>query len=281
MREIRTVAIVGYGLIGGSLGRALKKYTDLTVLAISRNAEVLRDVEKTGAADACGDATLLSQADMVVLALPPQVTVSYLEAHAAEMQPGTLVTEVCGIKRCVVEPCEKLCLEHGLCFLGGHPMAGKEHSGFYNSTPDLFVQSYYILTPTAQTDPAALDFMKGLAEKIKCKGVTVTTPEHHDQMIAFTSQLPHVLASSYVRSPEAREHEGYSAGSYRDVSRVASVDENLWCHLFLKNKDFLCEEIQGLVNHLLDYKEAMEQNDEERLRQLVLIGRQIKEGLPQ
>lgn len=276
MRDMKSIAIAGFGLIGGSLGKAVKRYTDYNVLAIDNDKNVLESAVNSGAADESGGAELLCKADMLILALSPAVSVDFLRENAGKLKTGALVTDVCGIKRTVVAECEKLCMNSGLYFIGGHPMAGREHSGFEYSVEDLFTGASYILTPTENTAPDAMEFMKQFAIKLGCKEVTVTTPENHDRMIAFTSQLPHVLAGAYVKSECAPEHRGYSAGSFRDVSRVATVDEKLWSQLFIDNGDLLCGEIETLIKHLNEYRQAIADNDRETLTALIKDGREIK-----
>lgn len=158
-------------------------------------------------------------------------------------------------------------------------MAGKEHSGFSNADAGLFQGASYILTPEKDTPPAALSLLQELASALGCGRITVTTPDHHDRMIAFTSQLPHVLAGAYVKSPRCPEHNGYSAGSYRDVSRVATVDEKLWSQLFLLNADHLTEEIDTLIANLTACRDAVAAGDHSRLEDVLRRGREIKEGL--
>lgn len=272
-----TIAIAGMGLIGGSLALAIKGRTGHTVIGIDRNSGVLKDALSSGAADKTG-IEHLCEADLLIIALPPQATIEFLKAHAHLLRPGTVVTDVCGVKREIIKSLEPVCGEHGLVFVGGHPMAGKEKSGFANADPDLFMDAYYILTPSGGVNPDAVNLIKNLALSIGCKEVTITTPENHDRMIAFTSQLPHVLAGAYVKSPCCPEHKGYSAGSYRDVSRVASVDERLWAELFLLNSDNICGEIDTLISNLKECRDAIASKNREKLEEVLREGRLRKES---
>lgn len=280
MREIKTIGIVGLGLIGGSLAMAAKEKTGYTLLGVDREEAVCKAALAAGAADETGGPALLRRAQLVILALPPEAAVSFLREQAGQLPPGTWVTDVCGVKRRVVAACEEICTRHGLCFLGGHPMAGREVSGFGNADARLFEGASYILTPTERTNPELTAFMMTFSAQIGCRTATITSPAQHDRMIAYTSQLPHVLAGAYVKSPASREHSGYSAGSFRDVSRVATVDENLWSGLFLQNGDNLCRELEGLIGRLAAYKSAIEEGDEPALRALIREGREIKTSLP-
>ncbi|MCI8361225.1 MAG: prephenate dehydrogenase/arogenate dehydrogenase family protein [Clostridiales bacterium] len=292
MSKIYTVAVAGLGLIGGSLALALLQNTEWRVVGIDRQPETVRAALRAGlaaaglpegepAADGFSPAAqLLGQADLLILALAPQPALDFLKGHAHLLSPGAVVTDVCGVKRQIVSACGPVCAERGLRFIGGHPMAGKERSGFFNADERLFCGASYILTPLPDTDPAALETMKTLAAAVGCKEVTVTTPAHHDRMIAFTSQLPHVLAGAYVKSPVSLQHAGYSAGSYRDVSRVATVDERLWSQLFLCNRDYLLEEIDGLIENLSACRRALAAEDREDLEIILREGRLRKEGIP-
>lgn len=279
MREIKNIAVAGFGLIGGSIGKAIAKYTDYTVSAIDIDMQMLAIVKQQGAAHYIGGVELLKSADMLILAMSPNTSIKFLRENIDLLPKGALVTDVCGIKRLLVNECEPLCIHNGLCFIGGHPMAGKEKNGFENSDADLFKNASYILTPTENTDAAAVSFMKELAALIGCKEATVTNSENHDRMIAFTSQLPHVLAGAYVMSECAEHHRGYSAGSFRDVSRVATVDERLWNQLFIENGDLLCKEIGDLIDHLSKYKTAIEQRDFAAVSDLIKTGREIKQRI--
>lgn len=277
---VNTVAIAGLGLIGGSLALALKANTACTVVGIDRDEAAVSAARAAGAVDLAGREAL-PQAQLLILALPPAAAAPFLREHAASLPPGTLVTDVCGVKRAVVAACEPVCREHGLVFLGGHPMAGKETSGFGSADAQLFRGASYILTPTPDTPPAAVDTMRELAAALGCARVTIASPEEHDRMIAFTSQLPHVLAGAYVKSPCCPKHAGFSAGSYRDVSRVASVDEKLWTQLFLMNGDDLCGEIDTLIENLRACRDAIAAKDAGRLEAVLREGRLRKESVSQ
>ena len=273
----RTIAVAGLGLIGGSLARALKANTSCVVIGVNRNAAVEAEALAARAVDRTG-VDAMREAELLVLALPPRAAAAFLREHAPSLKKGTLVTDVCGVKRAVVAECGTICRENGLVFLGGHPMAGKETSGFSNADAGLFRGSSYILTPTPETPSEAVETMRELAAAIGCARVTVTTPEEHDRMIAFTSQLPHVLAGAYVKSPCCPRHHGFSAGSYRDVSRVAAVDETLWTQLFLLNADDLCAEIDTLIDNLRSCRDAVASGDAERLEAVLREGRLCKQG---
>jgi prephenate dehydrogenase len=275
----KTIAIVGLGLIGGSMALALQKQGGYTVLGFDRDPATQEAALASGAVQDTAGPETLPQAELLILALPPEAAVACLRELGDFLRPGALVTDVCGVKRAVVGACGPLCREKGLLFLGGHPMAGRERGGFQNATGNLFRGASYILTPTPDTPETAVASMKQLAADLGCGGVTVASPEEHDRMIAFTSQLPHVLAGAYVQSPQCPDHRGYSAGSYRDVSRVAAVDETLWSQLFLMNRDMLCGELDGLIQRLQTARAAVASGDREAVAEVIRRGRLVKERL--
>ncbi len=274
-----TIAIAGLGLIGGSMALTWSETTKHTLLGVDKNPITLTAaIEKGAVKRVCGPDDWHTL-DMLVLALAPHTAIDFLKEHVAKLRPGAVVTDVCGVKTAVVDACTPLCEQYGVRFVGGHPMAGREKNGFSHADTKLFKGASYIVTPRdGVTDPEAVALLRELALQLGCTRVTVTTPETHDRMIAFTSQVPHVLAGAYVQSPCCQHHIGYSAGSYRDVSRVATIDEKLWSELFLLNRPALCAELDVLISSLQHYRAALEENDEGRLRQLIRAGRECKEN---
>lgn len=270
--------IVGLGLIGGSIAKTLKKNSDWMVSGYDICKDTVDDAIKCGAVDSIWNGETYCDADITVLCMQPTVTVSFLRGHAELLKKGSVVTDVCGIKQWIVENCSVICREHGLHFIGGHPMAGKERSGFKNSDENLFNRASYILTPVEGTDEKAINTAKQYIEALRAAKITITDPATHDRMIAFTSQLPHIIAGAYVKSPSCLDRKGFSAGSFKDVSRVATVDENLWAELFMKNKDMLLPEIDCLIEKLTEYRRAIENNDESALKNAIKEGRIIKEN---
>lgn len=271
----RTIGIVGLGLMGGSLAYALKEQPGNTVVGVDCDENVLAAALAAGAVDKTGTG-FLPEVGLLILALSPESVAAFLEKQASALRPGTVVTDVCGVKRRIMERCVPLCREHGLHFVGGHPMAGKEKSGFKNADANLFRGASYIFTPPDDTPEPVMNLLKETAYSVGCTRVTVTTPEEHDRMIAFTSQLPHVLAGAYVKSPCCPNHKGFSAGSYRDVSRVATVDEKLWAQLFLLNSDNICSEIDTLIKNLSACRDAVAAGDKELLEAVLREGRERK-----
>ncbi|HHW46907.1 MAG TPA: prephenate dehydrogenase [Clostridiales bacterium] len=274
--KVENIAIVGLGLIGGSIAKALKQNTGYNVLGLDIDPLVCDDAKKDGAVDRIIKPENLSEADLVVLCLAPETAYVFLKDYLKYIKKSAILTDVCGVKRWVVEKFGSMC-QNGPVFVGGHPMAGKEKGGYANSDPLLFINASYIITPVESTPTYAVDVVKEFALNIGCKKVTIATPDHHDRMIAFTSQLPHVLAGAYIKSPVSRQHEGYSAGSYCDVSRVAALDEYLWSDLLLKNSDYLSKEIDILINNLSSYRAAISSGNREELISILREGRVLKE----
>jgi len=274
----KNIVIVGLGLIGGSLAKAFQKYSECSVVGIDRDKSVLKAALEIGAIDKIGTDDDIRSADVLYLCLYPQADIDFVTAHLSLIRPGCLVTDTCGIKSAICSKLPQIAAENGFSFVGGHPMAGKEQNGFSASDADLFLGASYLIVPCGA--PAqAVDLLKAIAVELGFGGTVVTTPEHHDSMIAFTSQLPHVLACAYVMSPRCPEHNGYSAGSYRDVSRVANINETLWTELFIDNKTHLTEELDTLIGHITEIKDAVARSDAETLRSLLRQGRLVKERL--
>lgn len=277
-QSIKTIGIVGLGLIGGSMALALQKHAKgrYTVLGTDINGDVMAAALQQGAIAGQLTYDRYGEVDLLVLALAPDRLLAFLKQQIHRISPGTIVTDVCGVKEAICQQCIPLCREQGVWFVGGHPMAGKETSGFFAADADLFVGASYILTPDDQTPPQVVSAVEEMARGLGCATITITTPAHHDRMIAFTSQLPHVLAGAYVRSPSSRGHKGYSAGSYRDVSRVATLDETLWSQLFLLNIQPLCDEIDLLIKHLQQYRDAIAAADRDKLETILKEGGLMK-----
>ncbi len=274
---MKKLLIIGLGLIGGSIAKAVRRSSDAAILGADLDEATLDAALCEGAIDAIWQPGEETDADLVLLALRPGAAIDCLRESAACFRPGAVVSDVCGVKAAVVAACEPICRAHGLHYLGGHPMAGRECSGYANAVATLFENRSYILTPTPQTDPAALAAMRDFARLLGCVRVTETTPAHHDEMIAFTSQLPHVLAGAYIKAPAGRSHAGYSAGSFHDVSRVARVDEQLWSELFLLNRENLLAELHGLIERLQAYEAALSAADRQALTEILREARLCKE----
>lgn len=272
------IIIAGLGIIGGSFAKAIKKYTDHTIIGLNRSRKPLEDALHCGAIDRIGTTEDLKNADMLILGMFPEAAVRFVRENAALIPKECIVIDSAGIKSEICPELSAIADEYGFTFVGCHPMAGKEKNGFDASEEDLFVGASCILVPgKARKD--AVELVAALARKIGFGRIVITTPEEHDRMIAFTSQLPHVIACSYVMSPVCPKHNGFSAGSYRDVSRVASINEKLWAELFIENKEPLMTEIDLLTEHLANIRSAIAAGDRSALEQLLAKSRMVKEAL--
>lgn len=272
------VLICGLGLIGASLAKTLKKNTTHTVLGWNRTPSVTEKALRDGVIDQTGDIDeLMSDADITFVNFYPDAIVPFILEHKNSFKKDSIVTDSCGIKT-------KICkeLEHeklNFYYVGAHPMAGREVGGYDNSQDTLFDKASFIVTPYENTPRNKVDALVGLAQDMKFARTVVTTPEHHDEMIAFTSQIAHVLACSYVLSPLAPMHPGYSAGSYRDVSRVARINAEMWSDLFIDNKDALVREVDDLVSNLMKFKYNIINEDRQALCDLMNKANSIKEEI--
>lgn len=274
-----TIGIVGLGLIGGSLAKALKVHTEHAVLGVDSDEATCRYAQLIGCIDGVLTEDTLSHCDIVLIAVYPAGTIAYVKEHATMFKKGAVVIDCGGIKRSICEACRPIAREHGFTFIGGHPMAGLHRSGLKYATPDLYEGASMILTPEDTQDIAQLESVTALFRAMGFTSVTVTTPEEHDEIIAFTSQLAHVVSNAYVKSPRAQGHRGFSAGSYKDLTRVARLNDAMWAELFLENRDNLITEINTLIDSLTAYRDAIENEDSDTLRALLRDGSERKERI--
>ena len=254
-----TVGIRGMGLIGGSFEKAFR----------AAGHEVL-DL-KSAAPET------IAACRLVVVCLPPRLVAPWIRDHACDFAPGASVTDAAGVKGVVCRELEDVARGATWTYVGGHPMAGREVSGYANSDANLFKGASMILTPYGWTPPAEVERLKELLSPVGFARFVVTDPARHDEMIAYTSQLAHVVSSAYVRDPLAASHSGFSAGSYQDMTRVATVDPDIWTDLFLANRDSLDAVLGRLIDRLSEYREAMRSGDAPRLRAILADGRAAKE----
>jgi prephenate dehydrogenase len=269
------IGIVGLGLIGGSLCKALKSRTKHTVYGMDINADTLKEALSCKAVDKAITAKELEEADIVFVCLYPRETVSFIIRNINNFKKGAVVSDVCGIKRYIRDGVEKALDSAGLRYVGGHPMAGKEKSGFSASDAAMLEGASYILTKTPDTDQGAFSSVKDIVSSLGCN-VVVSSCEEHDKIIAYTSQLAHVVSSSYVKSPSIALEKGFTGGSFQDMTRVALLEENMWKDLFLLNKDNLLKEIDNIIINLSNFEKAIKNNDENFLINLLKEGKEIK-----
>ena len=273
------IGVIGLGLIGGSLAKAIKYNTDHTVYGCDINRSTVLKAKLLGSIDEELSDELLPQCDMLILALYPQTAIDYLTAHGDAIRKGAIVLDTCGVKGAVCEPCWKIAAEKGFTFIGAHPMAGREFSGFENSRVTLFKNASMIIIPNDEVDIRDLDRVQKLFLHIGFTHIQRSTPAEHDRIIAYTSQLAHVVSNAYVKSPMAQVHSGFSAGSYKDLTRVAKLDETMWTELFLDNAENLANEIDGLASRLAEYSQAIKTRDARKLNELLREGRVRKERI--
>ena len=270
------VGIVGLGLIGGSFAKAYHA-AGWEVLAMNRSRSVLEFAKLSG--DVNGELTCdnISSCDLVLLTIYPEACITALRELAPYICEKPLVIDCCGTKRVVCEACFPVADEYGFTFVGGHQMAGKKFSGYEYSTGDLYRDSSMIVVPEDTTDSAMNERLAKAFLPCRIGMLTVTTAEKHDAMIAFTSEMPHIISNAFIKSPTAREHDGFSAGSYKDLTRVAWLNETMWTEIFLENRDNIIKEIDYIQKHLADYKAALEKGDAQELWNLLHEGKIAKE----
>ncbi len=274
----KNIVIVGLGLIGGSLAKAISSRTEHIVTGIDVSPDVMETALSGGAIHHTGTPDSLREAEIIFLCIYPEAAVSFITEYGHLIPKGCLVADTCGIKEEICRHMPLLAERFGFTFIGCHPMAGKEKSGFSASEAELFQGASFIIVPCGAPEEAVKE-IEGLALRLGFGGTVITTPERHDRMIAFTSQLPHILACAYVMSPQCLMHNGFSAGSYRDVSRVARINEVLWTELFLDNAKPLTEELDLLIENITALRDAVAEGRRDDLRGLLRKGRLIKEQL--
>jgi len=270
------ILVVGMGLIGGSMCKALKKYTYHTVTGCDRNSDIENAALREVAIDSIFDGSF-SGFDLIVIALFPEAAENFFAENAAKMDKNTLVTDVCGIKGEFSNRMKKIAEENCIRYIGIHPMAGKEFGGYYNSTSDLFIKANFIIAPFDDADRDDVELLKSLAKELGAGKIVETTPENHDKMIAYTSQLAHIVSSAYVKSPELGLECGFSGGSFQDMTRIATMNEKMWTDLFMQNRENLQFELDILIENLNKYSDALRKGDSERMCALIAEGRELKE----
>lgn len=276
-RENLTIGVVGLGLIGGSMARAASAL-GRHVLGFDKDPAVIEQALLHGAIEEALSPDQISRCDLLLVALYPQAAVDFLTGCAEKIGPDCLVVDLCGVKRAVCGPLERLARRHGFLYLGGHPMAGMEKSGFAFSRKDLFQGASMILTPAEDFPQDKLDWASEFFLSLGFSRMQRSTPEEHDRMIALTSQLAHVISCAYIGSPAALGFLGFSAGSFQDMTRVARLNETMRTELFLDNADYLADEIDSMAQRLTEYGQAVRQGQREKLFDLLRQSRLRKEA---
>lgn len=271
-----TIGVVGLGLIGGSIAKTYKQ-AGWTVLGFDIDSAILDYANIAGITDGILDKESVKDCNLIHIAVNPDSAIEFMEKFAPEFSSKTLVIDDCGTKRKVCEAGFSLAKKYGYIYAGGHPMAGTHLSGLKNSKTNMFTGASMIVVPPSFDDIELMEQIKKLLEPMCLKQVVFTTADEHDRMIAYTSQLAHVVSNAYIKSPSAQLHKGYSAGSFKDLTRVAWLNENMWTELFLENRDHLLGELKILKSNLEQYIDAIQDEDSQRLRTLLKEGRIAKE----
>jgi len=272
----QTVGVVGLGLIGGSIARAYKQ-AGWTVYGFDANPSIHQFAIIEGILDGVLDKESIKECCLVHVAVVPDAACKWIQDHSCEISKETILIDDCGTKRGITEIGFEEARKYGFTYVGGHPMAGTHLNGYKNSRASMFQNASMIIVPPAFDDINLFERVKSLLLPMGLKRVVFTTAQDHDRMIAYTSQLPHVVSNAFIKSPSAQQHKGYSAGSFRDLTRVAWLNENMWTELFLDNKEYLLSEIKTIISNLQEYADAMEQDDAARLCTLLRDGRIAKE----
>lgn len=274
------IGICGLGLIGGSLAKsyaeARRQDGDFTVYGYDRD-EATQAAALDGVLDGTLDDSVLPECDLLLIALHPDAAEAYMSHVAPLVKKEAIVIDLCGTKSKICAIGFALAEQYGYTYVGGHPMAGTQYSGFDHARANLFHGAPMVIVPPEVYDDELLPHLRGLLSPAGFGRFSVTTADYHDRQIAFTSQLAHVVSNAYVKSPTAKSHKGFSAGSYKDLTRVAWLNENMWTELFLENRDPLLFEIDTIIASLGEYRDAIAENDAERLRSLLRDGRIAKE----
>ena len=271
-----TVGIVGLGLIGGSFAKAYREAGE-TVLACNRTEDTLKFAILSGAVDGELTEENIGSCDLVIIAVFPEAAEAFLKRMAPHIGKKPVVIDACGTKRKICSMCFPIAEEYGFTYIGGHPMAGTHKSGFKYARANLFHNAPMVIVPPSFDDIELLDRVKTLLAPVGFGSISVTTAEKHDELIAFTSQLPHIISYAYIKSPTAAAHKGFSAGSYKDLTRVAWLNPKLWAELFLENRDCILNELDWFIAALEQYRDAVKNDDFETLEKLLDDGRRRKE----
>ncbi len=273
-----TAGIVGLGLIGGSFAKAYRQKGH-RVLGWNRTGSVTEYAIMSGAIDGELTRDNISSCDIVLVSLYPEATISWLRDMGGYIGSRPIVIDCCGTKRRVCAEAFRIARECGFTFIGGHPMAGTQYSGLKHARANMYERAPMVIVPPSFDDIELLSRVKELLSPAGFGRITVTTAEKHDAMIAFTSQLAHVVSNAYVKSPSALSHKGFSAGSHKDLTRVAWLNAGMWAELFLENSDYLEKELDIIISNLSEYRSAIHDGDKDRLTQLLEDGKRLKEEI--
>lgn len=273
-----TVGVVGLGLIGGSFTKAYKE-AGHTVLGFDTDRTILGFTMLEGDVDAELTHDNMKECDLLLITTYINAAAEWFKENAPYIDKHTTVIDCLGVKEEICRLGFSLAEKYGFTYVGGHPMAGTQYSGFKHSRANMFKGAPMVLVPPMYDDIQFLDNIKKLLEPAGFGKLSVTTAAEHDRMIGFTSQMAHIVSNAYIKSPTAGSHKGFSAGSYRDLTRVARLNPKMWAELFMANKGNVLKELDWLIGYLQEYKEAIEDDDEERLVRILDEGSQKKIAL--
>ena len=279
LANVSTIGVVGLGLIGGSYAKAYRENTSCRIYGTDKDPATLSTAVEDGTLDGELTEDRIQECDLLLVALYPEAIIDYVRSVADHIRPGAYVIDTGGLKRNVCQALFPLAAEHGFNFIGGHPMAGKKTSGYKHSTGGLFKGASMILVPDDVTEFDTLATAKAIFAPCGFGRITICSAEKHDEMIAFTSELAHIVSNAYMKSPTALHHRGFSAGSYRDLTRVAWLNETMWTEIFMDNRDNLLKELDSIIRSLGEYRDALADEDRERLWDLLHEGKMAKEAV--
>lgn len=264
------IAIIGLGLIGGSLARRLHGFHDCTVAAYNRTRESLDLALSDGVIDEAysSPGKAMEGADLIIMCLYPQLNVDFVRDNLDKIKPGAVITDVTGVKGFIIREMKKI-LPDNVDFIGGHPMAGREIGGYKSSTDTLFDNAPYIITPDKSNKPENVQLIRDMAKYIGCRLVVTTTPEEHDSIIAYTSQLMHVVAVALCENPLLERSDSFAGGSLQDCTRIAVINEKMWSELFVENKECLADRISEFQDCLEVIKQAILKEDRAALEEIM------------
>lgn len=264
-------AIIGLGLIGGSYAKALRRLGVKQIIGLELNEAVLKEAVEQGLVDVALNVagTSLKEADVVICSIYPDAIAPFIIANVGNFKEDVLLTDVAGIKRSMISTAQAALLP-GMEFISGHPMAGRQGSGLGMSDAAIFNGANYIIVPERHNTEQAICWLEAFAMALGCKHTVRVTPEEHDRIIAFTSNLPHITAVALMDSTSYNDKTKYFvAGSFRDGTRVADINPELWCDLFMANKDKVADEVDKYMEQLLLWRDALRNGDAEQLKQLM------------
>jgi prephenate dehydrogenase len=261
-----TITIIGMGLMGASLAMALPGFKNARIIGINRSKTPLeaalasKIIDEGFLLDDAAVQRVLAETDLTVICLFPQLTIEIMKRFSSDFKPGSVVTDVVGVKQAVIDSAHES-LPESVDFVGAHPMAGVEASGYDAAFPALYQGCNYILTPMPWNKPESVQLVRDMALHAGAGKITIATPEQQDRMIAYTSQMAHVLAAAIMRSPHLMESKGFEGSSFRDVTRVATLQPALWSELFLLNRQALVPVLERLEDDLAALRKMIERNN--------------------